>query len=60
MHYTEVLFSEADHRFYIGARRIGRYAAGRAESAAYRRPLRLVYDEACLSPDDTPIGVNAT
>ncbi len=47
MHYTYVLLSEADRRFYIGAtqdlkRRVEQHAAGRVESTAYRRPFRLV------------------
>ena len=57
MHYTYVLLSEADGRFYIGAagdlkRRVKEHGSGRVESTAYRRPIRLVYYEACLSPDD--------
>ena len=57
MHYTYVLLSEADGRFYIGAtedlkRRVKEHEAGRVESTAYRRPIRLVYYEACLTPDD--------
>ena len=41
MYYTYVLLSEADRRLYIGATQDLR-----------RRPLQLVYHEACLSPDD--------
>ena len=57
MYYTYVLLSEADRRLYIGATqdlrpRIEQHAAGRVGSTAYRRPLQLVYYEACLSPDD--------
>ena len=57
MHYTYGLLSEADGRFYIGTtqdlkHRVEKHGAGRVESTAYRRPLRLAYDEACLSPDD--------
>ncbi len=57
MHYTYVLLSEADGRFYTGTthdlrNRVALHAAGRVQSTAYRRPLRLVYYEACLSPDD--------
>ena len=57
MHYTYVLLSEADGRFYMGAtrdlkQRFPEHGAGRVESTAYRRPLRLVYYEACMSPDD--------
>ena len=57
MHYTYVLRSDADGRFYIGATkdlraRVAAHEQGRVCSTAYRRPLRLVYYEACLSPDD--------
>jgi putative endonuclease len=57
MHYTYVLLSEADGRFYIGAtedlkRRVKEHEVGRVESTAYRRPVRLVYYEACLTRDD--------
>jgi putative endonuclease len=57
MHYTYVLLREVDGRFYIGAtedlrRRVEKHGAGRVESTSYRRPLRLVYYEACLSADD--------
>ncbi len=57
MHYTYVLRSDADGRFYIGATkdlraRVAAHEQGRVRSTAYRRPLRLVYYEACLSPDD--------
>ena len=57
MHYTYVLLAEVDGRFYIGAtkdlkRRVAQHEAGLVESTAYRRPLKLVYYEACLSPED--------
>lgn len=57
MHYTYVLLSEADGRFYTGTtrdlrNRVALHASGRVHSTAYRRPLRLIYYEACLSPDD--------
>ena len=57
MHYTYVMLSEADGRFYTGAtgdlrKRVALHAAGRVRSTAGRRPLRLLYYEACLSPDD--------
>ena len=57
MHYTYVLLSEVDGRFYIGAthdlkRRVEKHVAGGVVSTAYRRPLRLVYYEACMNPDD--------
>jgi len=57
MHDTVVLLSEADQRFSIGAKedlkaRIGRHRAGRGEETQYRRPLVLIYYEACLNPED--------
>ena len=57
MHYTYVLLSEADGRLYTGTtgdlrRRMTLHAAGRVRSTAYRRPLKLLYYEACLSAQD--------
>ena len=57
MHYTYVLLSQADQRFYIGAtgdleRRVADHNAGRVRSTAFRRPLDLLYYEACPSADD--------
>ena len=57
MHYTYVLFSGADGKLYIGAtndlrKRLSLHAAGRVQSTAPRRPLKLLYYETCLSADD--------
>jgi putative endonuclease len=57
MHYTYVLLSGADGKLYIGAtsdlrKRLRLHAAGRVRSTAPRRPLKLLYYEACLSADD--------
>jgi putative endonuclease len=57
MYYTYVLLSDADSRFYTGAtsdlrKRIAEHTEGHVRSTAYRRPFRLVYYEACLSPED--------
>ncbi len=57
MHYTYVLRSDADGRFYIGATkdlraRVAAHEQGRVRATPYRRPLRLVYYETCLSPTD--------
>ena len=57
MHYTYVLLSQTDQRFYVGAtqnlkRRLDEHQAGRVGSTTYRRPLKLLYYEACLSADD--------
>jgi len=52
-----VLLSERDGNFYIGSTRdlrprVSEHDAERVHSTAYRRPLRLVYDEASLSAYD--------
>lgn len=57
MYYTYVLRSDHDQRLYTGAARdlrarIKLHAGGKVRSTAYRRPLTLVYYEACLSADD--------
>ena len=57
MQCTDVLLSELDGRFYTGwssdlLARIHEHNAGAVRSTAYRRPLRLIYYEACLDPDD--------
>ena len=57
MFYVYVLLSEKDGKFYTGCtddlkRRIDEHKAGRVESTAKRRPLTLVYYEACLHQDD--------
>jgi len=57
MHYTYVLMSERDKRFYPGSTsdlraRFRAHNAGRVRSTAYRAPLALVYYEACLSLED--------
>jgi putative endonuclease len=53
MEYTYVLLSERDGRFYTGSTgdlraRFRDHNAGRVHSTAYRRPLKLLYYEACL------------
>jgi putative endonuclease len=57
MNYSYVLLSDKDRRFYIGSTgglrtRLQKHNSGAIRSTAYRRPLRLVYDEACLSIED--------
>ena len=54
MRYTYVLLSNTDGRCYTGTpgdlrRRIRQHREGQVRSTSYRRPLRLMYDEACLS-----------
>jgi putative endonuclease len=57
MHYTYVLLSRHDGRRYIGATgnlrdRMKAHSDGLVRSTAHRRPLTLIYYEACLSADD--------
>ena len=57
MQYTYVLLSEQDGRFYTGSSgdlraRFRDHNAGRVHSTAYRRPLKLLYYEACLDAAD--------
>ncbi len=57
MYYTYVLISQKDHNFYTGCAndlraRIAEHNRGRVFSTAARRPLRLIYYEACLSQED--------
>jgi putative endonuclease len=57
MFYTYVLQSEVDTNFYVGYTkdlklRFEQHTKGIVESTKKRRPLRLIYYEACLSRDD--------
>ncbi len=57
MHYTYILVSHHDRRFYTGCtsdlcQRLREHRAGRVRSTAYRQPVQLIYYEACLSRDD--------
>ena len=57
MYYTYVLLSESDNRFYIGftkklESRLEAHENGLVSSTAHRRPLRLIYFEACLNEID--------
>lgn len=57
MFYTYVLKSEKDSQFYYGytkdlAQRFEQHKKGRVESTMNRRPLKLVYYEACLREVD--------
>jgi len=57
MYYTYVLLSEIDKKFYIGftkelEERIEEHNNGLVSSTARRRPLKLVYFEACLNQTD--------
>jgi putative endonuclease len=57
MFYTYVLLSEQDKSFYIGfteglEKRLIEHQKGLVASTAHRRPLRLIYYEACLNSND--------
>ena len=58
MNYVYVLLSEVDKQFYTGAttdlkKRFEMHNAGEVSSTANRRPLRLIYYEACISKEDS-------
>lgn len=55
--YTYVLKSEVDNRLYTGTtnnlhQRLEQHNRGLAVCTKHRRPLKLVYFEACLNKDD--------
>ena len=57
MYYVYVLRSKKDDNYYIGYtgdlnRRIAEHNQGISKSTAHRRPLELVYYEACRSSKD--------
>ena len=57
MHYVYTLLSEKDGYFYTGStcdlkRRFEEHKNGRVNSTKNRRPLKLIYYEACLNEDD--------
>ena len=57
MYYTYVLQSSADNNFYTGYTnnlklRFERHQKGLVESTRDRRPLKLIYYEACLNQQD--------
>lgn len=57
MFYTYVLKSKRDNQFYYGytqnlTQRFEQHNSGRVESTRDRRPLQLVYYEACCAKDD--------
>jgi len=58
MHYVYVLFSNKDKKLYTGStsnlvERIKRHKRGLIRATKYRRPLKLIYYEACLSRKDS-------
>ena len=57
MYYTYVLQSDLDGNFYVGFTkdlklRFEQHEKGRVNSTRGRRPLKLIYYEACLNQDD--------
>jgi len=57
MFYTYVLLSEKDGRHYTGYTqnlklRFEQHNKGEVESTRHRRPLKLIYYEACLNQED--------
>jgi putative endonuclease len=57
MFYTYVLISETDSKLYIGFtddlhKRVEEHQKGAVVSTAHRRPLKLIYYEACLNAED--------
>jgi putative endonuclease len=56
-YYTYVLLSEKDEKFYTGytadiERRFEEHQKGKVFSTKDRRPLKLIYFEACLNQND--------
>jgi len=57
MFYVYFLYSEKDGKFYTGStndlkRRLQEHISGNVTSTKNRRPLKLIYYEACLSEED--------
>ena len=57
MYYTYALVSEKNGKFYVGFTkdlklRFEEHKKGQVESTRDRRPLRLIYYEACLNQGD--------
>ena len=55
--YVYLLYSQYDHKFYTGytqnlQKRIKEHQSGQVVSTKNRRPLNLVYYEACLDQND--------
>ena len=57
MHYVYTLLSEKDGYFYTGptvdlTRRFEEHNTGRVNSTKNRRPLKLIYYQACINEED--------
>ncbi len=55
--FVYVLLSEKDKKFYTGytanlIQRMNQHFSGKVNSTKNRRPLKLIYYEACLSQED--------
>ena len=58
MHYVYTLLSEKDGHFYTGStndlkRRLEEHNNGRVASTKNRRPVKLIYYEACIDEEDS-------
>jgi putative endonuclease len=56
MYYTYILESQRDKDLYVGwtddlKNRFSEHNKGRVRATKYRRPLKLIYYEACLSKE---------
>ncbi len=56
-YYVYVLQSKIDNQWYTGysdnlQRRLKEHKSGQCHATKYRRPLKLIYFEGCLSKDD--------
>ncbi len=57
MYFTYILYSHTDNKLYAGYTndlnlRIKQHADGKVQSTRHRRPLELIYYEACLDQWD--------
>jgi len=57
MYYTYILQSEKDKKFYFGftkdlKQRFDEHQKGNVDSTRDRRPLKLIYYEACIDKND--------
>ena len=57
MHYVYTLLSDKDGNLYTGStndlkRRLKEHNAGNVNSTKNRRPLKLIYYEACINEED--------
>ena len=60
MYYVYLLLCEKDGKFYTGSthdlkRRIAEHEAGSVKSTVRRKPLKLIYYEACLNETDARV-----